>query len=107
MLRSRWKRAYSATRRRRGETLTAEIAEIFVQCPAQRRIGVWPLGAQVLRTLGTSRKPLSSRNAKWAPSLAAFFYMRPLVTLPPLDGLLVSLPGFWQLHPSDSRSRHM
>ena len=37
------------------------------------RYGVCPTGAQVLRTLGIRRKPLSSRNARWAPRRAAFF----------------------------------
>ena len=37
------------------------------------------------------RKPLSSRNSRWAPSPCAFFYMRPLVTLPMSNGLFVPL----------------
>jgi len=36
-------------------------------------------------------KPLSSRNAMWAPSLRAFFDRGPLVPLPMGDGLLVAL----------------
>src|SRR3990170_1345350 len=38
-----------------------------------------------------SMKPLSSRNAMWAPSLRAFFCRGPLVPLPMGDGLLVAL----------------
>src|SRR5437899_11140951 len=53
--------------------------------------GVWPLGAQVRRTLGMSRKPLSSTNTRWAPRRAAFFYPGPVVPLPPGDGGLVAL----------------
>ncbi len=56
-------------------------------------MGVSPIGAQVLRTLGMRRNPLSSRNTRWAPSLRAFFYTRPLVFLPAGDGFLVSLCG--------------
>ncbi len=93
MVLSRWNRAYRATRLRHGETLIAEMAEILVQCPAQRRCGVCPRGAQVRTTLGTNRKPLSSRNARWAPRLAAFFYMRPLRPPPLRDGFFISLPG--------------
>jgi hypothetical protein len=37
------------------------------------------------------RKPLSSRNSRWAPSPCAFFYMRPLVALPMSNGLWVPL----------------
>lgn len=68
------------------------MAEILVQRPAQRRRGVCPLGAQVRTTLGMSRKPLSSRNTRWAPSFWAFFYMGPAIPLPEGDGLLITLP---------------
>src|SRR5574341_2193351 len=46
-----------------------------------------------------SRKPLSSRNARWAPSLRAFFYGRPFGALPVRDCGLVALDGvaFWDL----------
>jgi hypothetical protein len=40
-----------------------------------------------------SRKPLSSRNARWAPSRRAFFYGRPFVALPVRDRALVALDG--------------
>src|ERR1035441_10783135 len=36
-------------------------------------MGVSPCGAQVLTTLGISRKPDSSAKTIWAPSRAAFF----------------------------------
>src|ERR1700677_493804 len=36
-------------------------------------MGVCPCRAQVLTTLGISRKPDSSAKTIWAPSLAAFF----------------------------------
>src|SRR6266700_3611842 len=36
-------------------------------------MGVCPCGAQVLTTLGISRKPDSSAKTIWAPNLAAFF----------------------------------
>src|SRR5512145_2048806 len=71
----------------------AESAEILVQWPAHRSTGVRPRGAQVRMTGGARRNPLSSRNARWAPRLAAFFYMRPPVPLPVCDRLFVPFPG--------------
>src|SRR5208283_3966336 len=56
-------------------------------------IGVFPSGPQVLRRVGMSRKPLSSRKTRWAPSLWTFFYSRPFVTFPVGDGFVVSLPS--------------
>jgi hypothetical protein len=61
---------------------------------------VSPWGPQVLWRVGMSRKPLSSRNTRWAPSFAhLFFYRWPLVPLPLFDGFFVSLdcPTFWNL----------
>src|SRR5512147_267135 len=55
--------------------------------------GVRPRGAQVLRTVGMSRKPLSSRKRRWAPSASRFFYRRPRRAFPAGDGGLVALPG--------------
>jgi len=72
----------------------AEIEEILVQWPATVRRGVCPLGAQVLLTEGTSRKPDSSRKARWAPSLLAFFYMGPPIPLPMSNGGLIPFTGF-------------
>src|ERR1035437_10038594 len=40
-----------------------------------------------------SKKPLSSRKARWAPSRRAFFYIRPVVALPVGYGNLVPLHG--------------
>lgn len=37
------------------------------------------------------RNPLSSMKTRWPPSLSSFFYRRPLVPLPVVDGFLVSL----------------
>ena len=45
------------------------------------------------RTVGTSRKPLSSRKTRWALSRSAFFYLRPDGALPGRDGRLVALAG--------------
>src|SRR3989339_308087 len=87
-----WNRQYSPNRLRLGETVSTEMAEIFVQLPAVRRIGVFPLGAHVRETVGTSKNPLSSRKPKWAPSAAVFFYARPHVLLPVPNGFFVSLP---------------
>ena len=68
------------------------MSEIFVKLPAVRRIGVFPFGAHVRETVGTSKNPLSSRKPKWAPSAAVFFCARPHVLLPVPNGFLVSLP---------------
>src|ERR1035441_4550433 len=54
-------------------------------------MGVCPCGAQVRTTLGISRKPDSSAKTRWAPSLAAFFYARPLLLFPPLDLVFIAL----------------
>src|SRR3989344_4904218 len=80
-------------RLRPGETARAEMADILSQRPAQRSRGVWPRGAHVRRTLGTSKNPLSSRKTRGAPSRSAFFYMGPLVPHPMSYGLLVPFPG--------------
>ena len=68
------------------------MAEIFVQLPAVERIGVCPFGAHVREMVGTSKKPLSSRKPKWAPSTAVFFYARPDVLFPVPNSLFVALP---------------
>src|SRR5258706_14895577 len=41
--------------------------------------------------VGTRRNPLSSRNPKWAPSTAVFFYARPYMLFPIPDSLFVPL----------------
>lgn len=46
-----------------------------------------------MRTLGIKRKPLSSRNTRWAPRRAAFFYPGPFLDLPPRDRRFVALAG--------------
>jgi hypothetical protein len=45
--------------------------EARFQWPRWRRIGVWPLGAQVRRTGGRSDTPDSSRKQSQAPRLSA------------------------------------
>ena len=52
-----------------------------------------PTGAQILRALGISRNPLSSRKTSWARRRAAFLYPGPFVPLPLCDGGLVALNG--------------
>src|ERR1039457_4826849 len=54
-------------------------------------MGVCPCGAQVLTTLGISRKPDSSAKTIWAPSLRAFFYAWPLFLFPPFDLAFIAL----------------
>src|SRR5919201_2316826 len=56
-------------------------------------MGVCPAGAQVRRRVGMSRKPLSSRQARWAPSRRAFFYRWPCIALPVRHGLFVAWEG--------------
>src|ERR1035437_3355478 len=48
-------------------------------------MGVCPCGAQVLTTLGISRKPDSSAKTKWGASPAAFFFF------PAFDLFLIAL----------------
>jgi hypothetical protein len=84
-------RRYSATRRRRGDTaspLQTDSRSCRYRC---RMHGVCPLGAQVRRTLGMSRNPLSSTKTRWAPRRAAFFYPGPFLPRPAGDGHLVAL----------------
>src|SRR5664280_2021000 len=54
-------------------------------------MGVCPCGAQVLTTLGISRKPDSSAKTIWAPSRAAFFYARPFLFFPAFDLFFIAL----------------
>src|ERR1035438_7066017 len=54
-------------------------------------MGVCPCGAQVLTTLGISRKPDSSAKTIWAPSRAAFFYARPLLLFPAFNLFFIAL----------------
>lgn len=54
-------------------------------------MGVSPCEAQVLTTLGISRKPDSSAKTIWAPSLATFFYTRPLLLFPAFDLVFIAL----------------
>ena len=64
---------YSPSGSRRG-TPTGRKSPTVCRAVAVAHRGVHPIGAQVLRTLGINRKPLSSRNTRWAPRRAAFFY---------------------------------
>ena len=54
-------------------------------------IGVSPDGAQVRLRTGWSMKPLSSTKTMLRPSRRAFFYMRPALSTPALDGFVVAL----------------
>ena len=86
-----WRRTYKARRRRLGERASALMAEMWPGLYQYRAYGVWPLGAHDLLRFGMRRNPLSSRNARCAPSWSAFFYMRPAIPLPMGDGLFVPL----------------
>jgi hypothetical protein len=54
---------------------------------------VWPLGAQVERTIGVSEIPDSSKKQMTALRRRAFFYPGPVAGDPLADRLLVALVG--------------
>jgi hypothetical protein len=56
-------------------------------------VGVTPQGAQVRRSTGIIKKPVSSRQIRWAPRRRSFFYPGPVVTHPRAHPLIVALLG--------------
>ena len=60
--------------------------------------GVWPRGAQLLRSGETSENPLSSSKTSQAFSSRRFFYLRQLMHFPILNRFLIPLDG-QTLHP--------
>src|SRR6516164_1984893 len=60
--------------RRRGDTISAPIPETF-SCERARTAsgGGTPRGAQVRRSTGSIKNPVSSRQTRWAPSRRSFF----------------------------------
>src|SRR2546425_5924957 len=54
-------------------------------------VGVMPHGAHVRRSTGSIRKPVSSRQIRWAPRRASFFYPGPVLPDPLAHAAIVAL----------------
>src|SRR2546425_6993414 len=54
-------------------------------------VGVMPHGAHVRRSTGSIRKPVSSRQIRWAPRRASFFYPGPVLLDPLAHAAIVAL----------------
>src|SRR3989442_13609721 len=54
-------------------------------------VGVMPHGAHVRRSTGSIRKPVSSRQIRWAPRRASFFYPGPVLLDPLAHTAIVAL----------------
>src|SRR5437899_5952128 len=93
-------RACSATVRvswrRRGDTISAPIPDTF-SCERVRTdsVGVTPHGAHVRRSTGSIRNPVSSRQIRWPPRRASFFYPGPVLLDPLAHAAIVALFGAW------------
>src|SRR5213593_4206876 len=89
-------RGYSAKAsviwRRRGETTSAPMPETFSWERARtENVGVVPHGAHVRRSTGIIKKPVSSRQIRWAPRRASFFYPGPVPVDPLTHAAIVAL----------------
>src|SRR6266852_9862201 len=95
-----FRRGYSAKARvswrRRGDTTSAPIPDTF-SCERARTdsVGVAPHSAHVRRSTGIIRKPVSSRQIRWAPRRASFFYPGPVLLDPLAYATIVALFGAW------------
>src|SRR3989449_5520237 len=80
--------------RRRGDTIRAPIPETF-SCERARTEsrGVVPHGAHVRRSTGSIKKPVSSRQIRWAPRRRSFFYRGPVHPNPLAHPLIIALLG--------------
>src|SRR5213594_867397 len=91
-------RGYSASARvswrRRGDATSAPMPDTF-SCERARTdiVGVAPRSAHVRRSTGIIRKPVSSRQIRWAPRRASFFYSGPVLLDPLADATIVALLG--------------
>src|SRR4029450_3726880 len=56
-------------------------------------VGVTPHGASVLRSTGSIRNPVSSRQIRWPPRRARFFYPGPVLLDPLAHAAIVALFG--------------
>src|SRR2546428_5937350 len=89
-------RGYSAKAsviwRRRSETTSAPMPETFSWERARtENVGVVPHGAHVRRSTGIIKKPVSSRQIRWAPRRASFFYPGPVLLDPLAHAAIVAL----------------
>src|SRR5438128_7069181 len=80
--------------RRRGDTTSAPMPETF-SCDRVRTdtVGVAPHGAHVRRSTGIIMKPVSSRQIRWAPRRASFFYPGPVLLDPLAHATIVAFFG--------------
>src|SRR3989454_11675464 len=80
--------------RRRGDMIRAPIPETF-SCERARTAsrGVVPHGAHVRRRTGIIKKPVSSRQIRWAPRRRSFFYVGPVHPNPFAHSLIIALLG--------------
>jgi len=80
--------------RRRGDTIRAPIPETF-SCERARTEsrGVVPHGAHVRRSTGIIKKPVSSRQIRWAPRRRSFFYRGPVHPNPLAHALIIAFLG--------------
>jgi hypothetical protein len=91
-------RGYSAKAsvicRRRGATTSAPMPETFSWDRARTaNVGVMPHGAHVRRSTGIIRKPVSSRQIRWAPCRPSFFYPGPVPVDPLAHATIGALLG--------------
>ena len=78
--------------RRRGDTTSAPIPETFSWERARtENVGVVPHGAHVRRSTGIIKKPVSSRQIRWAPRRTSFFYPGPVLADPLAHAAIVAL----------------
>src|SRR3989454_8175420 len=93
--------------RRRGDTIRAPIPETF-SCERARTEsrGVVPHGAHVRRSTGIIKKPVSSRQIRWAPRRRSFFYRGPVHPNPLAHPLIITLlgPRLWSLRAEATRT---
>src|SRR3989475_6666458 len=80
--------------RRWGDTISAPIPDTF-SCERVRTesVGVTPHGAHVRRSTGSIRNPVSSRQIRWPPRRASFFYPGPVLLDPLAHATIVALLG--------------
>src|SRR6266849_10486192 len=82
----------SVSCRRRGDTTSAPMPDTFSwERVRTDSVGVAPHGAHVRRSTGIIRKPVSSRQIRWAPRRASFFYPGPILLDPLAHAAIVAL----------------
>src|SRR2546428_13174833 len=82
--------------RRWGDTISAPIPDTFsCERVCTESVGVTPHGAHVRRSTGSIRNPVSSRQIRWPPRRASFFYPGPVLLDPLAHAAIVALFGAW------------